>query len=425
MNYNLQRWITLVACILASMCAGLAYSWSVFLNPLIDMYNWSAADTSITFTLLMSTAGVTAIFAGKAQDYMQPRMVMLLGGMLFGLGLAGIGFIQNLFQLYLCVVLAGIGLGSVYPGATVSNTIRFFPDKQGLTSGLIAAGYGIGPVIWAPLSVKLLAQFGIITTMKILGLSFFLLIGLLSFLVKTAPVNYLPSGWIPPENPNQTAPVDKNWKQMLKDPLFFFLAITFTLGLITGMMIIGHASPIAQDILMLTPAAAAAIVSILAIAITTGKVGWGVVSDRIGRYPVIFLLLILGGLAMAGLTLIKGYLLFTALIVVVGLCYGGFLAIMAPLTADLFGPKNLPVNYGLMFLTVAIAAYVGPYLAAVIKEVQNGAYTQAFIIAALLNLAGIVVFSVFMYLRKKKLSSPELNSKLKEKTTFIREKTIL
>jgi len=161
MNYNLQRWITLVACILASMCAGLAYSWSVFLNPLIDMYNWSAADTSITFTLLMSTAGVTAIFAGKAQDYMQPRMVMLLGGMLFGLGLAGIGFIQNLFQLYLCVVLAGIGLGSVYPGATVSNTIRFFPDKQGLTSGLIAAGYGIGPVIWAPLSVKLLAQFGI------------------------------------------------------------------------------------------------------------------------------------------------------------------------------------------------------------------------------------------------------------------------
>ena len=130
-------------------------------------------------------------------------------------------------------------------------------------------------------------------------------------------------------------------------------------------MIIGHASPIAQDILMMTPAAAAAIVSILAIAITTGKVGWGVVSDRIGRYPVIFLLLILGGLAMAGLTLIKGYLLFTALIVVVGLCYGGFLAIMAPLTADLFGPKNLPVNYGLMFLTVAIAAYVGPYLAAI------------------------------------------------------------
>ena len=57
-------------------------------------------------------------------------------------------------------------------------------------------------------------------------------------------------------------------------------------------------------------------------------------------------------------------------------------------------------------------------------EVQNGAYTQAFIIAALLNLAGIVVFSVFMYLRKKKLSSPELNSKLKENYIYKR-KTIL
>ena len=425
MNYNLQRWITLVACILASMCAGLAYSWSVFLNPLIDMYNWSAADTSITFTLLMSTAGVMAIFAGKAQDYIQPRSVMLLGGMLFGLGLAGIGFIQTLFQLYLCVILAGIGLGSVYPGATVSNTIRFFPDKQGLASGLIAAGYGIGPVIWAPLSVKLIAQFGIITTMKILGLVFFLLIGLLSFLVKTAPVNYRPSGWIPPENLSQTAPVDKNWQQMLRDPLFFFLALTFALGLITGMMIIGHASPMAEDMMMMTPAAAAGIVSILAIAITIGKVGWGIVSDKIGSYPVIFLLLIFGGLAMTGLTLIKGYFLFTALIVVIGLCYGGFLAIMAPITAGLFGTKNLPVNYGLMFLTVAIAAYVGPYLAAVIKEAQNGAYTQAFIIAALLNLAGIVVFSIFMFLQQKKMSKPKPGPKLKEKTTFIREKTIL
>ena len=125
MNYNLQRWITLVACILASMCAGLAYSWSVFLNPLIDMYNWSAADTSITFTLLMSTAGVTAIFAGKAQDYMQPRMVMLLGGMLFGLGLAGIGFIQTRFN-YIMRGLAGIGLGSVYPGQQYPIPFDFF-----------------------------------------------------------------------------------------------------------------------------------------------------------------------------------------------------------------------------------------------------------------------------------------------------------
>jgi OFA family oxalate/formate antiporter-like MFS transporter len=93
---------------LASMCAGLAYSWSVFLKPLISIFHWSAADASLSFTLLMSAAGITAIFAGKALDYIKPRQVILLGGALFGAGLASIGFIHSLFQMYIVVAVAGI-----------------------------------------------------------------------------------------------------------------------------------------------------------------------------------------------------------------------------------------------------------------------------------------------------------------------------
>jgi len=424
MNYNAQRWFTLIACMLASMCAGLAYSWSVFLKPLIEMYNWSAAEASLTFTLLMSTAGITAIFAGKAQDYIQPRFVMLLGGALFGLGLACIGFIHTLLQLYLCVIFAGIGLGWVYPGGTVTNSIRFFPEKKGMASGMIAAGYGIGPVIWAPLSVKLINQFGIITTMKVLGLFFFLVIGLLSLLVKTAPVNYQAIELNSNSNITQTSSTEKNWRQMLRDPLFYFLAITFTLGEISGMMIIGHASPIAQEMMMMTPAAAAGIVSLLAIANTTGKIGWGMISDRIGRYPVVILLLIFGGLAMVGLALFKSYFLFTTFIIIIGLCYGGFLSVMAPITADLFGSRNLPVNYGVMFLSVAIAAYVGPYLAAVVKEAENGIYTHAFVIAALLNLVGIVVFGIFMFMRQGKISISITSTNLNKNTSYANRKAI-
>jgi OFA family oxalate/formate antiporter-like MFS transporter len=128
---------------------------------------------------------------------------------------------------------------------------------------------------------------------------------------------------------------------------------------------------------------------------------------------------------MAGLTIISGYGAFTALIVVIGLCYGGFLAIMAPLTADLFGARNLPVNYGLMFLTVAIAAYIGPYLAAVLKQAENGNYTHAFIIAAILNLAGICIFGIFIFFRKKKFSLAKNGLDIKESTAFLRKRTIL
>ncbi|UWG99063.1 OFA family MFS transporter [Dehalobacter sp. DCM] len=406
MKLESQRWVALVACILASMCAGLAYSWSVFLKPLISLFHWSATDTALSFTLLMFTGGVAAILVGKAQDKFQPRTVILVGGILFGSGLACIGFIQSLTQLYICVVVAGIGLGAVYPGGTMSNMVKFFPERSGLISGLVSAGYGIGPVVWAPVSVALLANYGIMTTMKMLGIVFLVIIVLLSRLVKTCPFGFKPDGWIPDHNKTKAkAATDKNWKQMLKDPLFWPLALTFTLGEITGMMTVGHASPMAQEILDISPAAAAAIVSILAVAMTLGKIGWGVISDKIGRYPVIILLVVLGGAGMAVLTGISSFGPFVAVTVVIGFCYGGFLSIMAPLTADLFGSNNLPINYGLMFMTVAIAAFVGPRLASNVVEANNGIYTEAFIIAALLNFIGLILYSVFLLLRKRRATA--------------------
>ena len=306
--------------------------------------------------------------------------------------------------MYLCVVIAGIGLGMVYPGGTVSNMMRFFPDKMGLVSGLVSAGYGIGPVIWAPLSVTLIAQYGVMVTLKILGIVIFILISILSVFIKTAPEGYRPKGWIPVAKIAQdsASTVEKNWKQMLVHPLFYPLAITFALGEITGMMIIGHASAIAQEIINMTPAEAAAIVGLLSIAITLGKLGWGWVSDKIGRYLVVILLLILGGTGMGLLVMTSRYILVVTVFVVVGLCYGGFLAVMAPLTADLFGSQNLPINFGIMFLTVALAAYIGPFLAAALKE-ANGDYTQAFMIAAVLNIVGIIIFGFFSFYRKRKM----------------------
>jgi OFA family oxalate/formate antiporter-like MFS transporter len=354
----------------------------------------------------MSTAATTAIFAGKALDYIQPRQVILLGGTLFGIGITGIGYIQSLTQLYLCAVIAGIGLGTVYPGGTMSNMVRFFPDRRGLASGLLTAGYGIGAVVWAPVSVTLIAQYGVFTALKILGSVFFIIIGACSRLVKTAPDGYLPAGWIPaPQISQATLGVEKCWQEMLKDPLFYLLAGTFTLGEITGMMIVGHASPIAQDLLKMTPQAAAAIVGVLAIANTGGRICWGWISDKIGRYPVIVLLFLLGGAAMSALTMVTDYYSFVCVIATLGLCYGGFLALMAPLTADLFGTKNLGVNFGIMFLTIAIAAYVGPLLAAVVKQVNHGDYTKAFIIAVFINVMGLILFVSFLLYRKRKTFS--------------------
>lgn len=394
MNYDSRRWVSLVACTIASMCAGLSYAWSVFQKPLVGLFNWAPADVSLSFTLIMSTAGTTAIFAGKALDYMQPRQLVLLGGLLFGSGIAGMGFIQSLFQLYLCAALAGAGLGTVYPGGTMSNMVRFFPDRRGLASGLLTGGCGVGPVMWAPVSVALVAQFGILTTLKILGVVIIVVVGAASRLIATAPDGYRPAGWTPAPALQVSYGVEKTWRQMLKDPAFSFLAGMLTLGYINGMMLIGHASPIAQDLARITPQEAAVVVGLLAVFNTGGRVCWGWISDKIGRNAVVVVLFILGGAGMGAMTMVTSYYPLVGVVAVLGLCYGGFMALIAPFTADLFGTKNLGVNFGIMFLTVAVAAYVGPLLAAVAKQAYGG-YSQAFFIAIFLNLAGLLIFGAF------------------------------
>ena len=410
-SHDTQRWVTLVTCLLASLCAGFGYSWSVLLKPIGEMFGWTASDVSLSFTVLIVFAASTSIFVGKALEYLQPRTLLLMGAAVFGTGIACIGFINSLGMLYGLSMVSGVGLGIIYPGATMTNLIRYFPDKRGMASGLLAAGYGIGPVVWAPITVALIGEFGLMWALRIMGGLFFVLVVICSRMVSTAPHGYAPTGWAPPEartTQTRVAVEEKNWKKMLKTPVFWVLAILFTIGTTSGLMVIGHASPIAQDVLGISPEAASAVVSYLAVGMVVGKIGWGVLSDRIGRYPVFVAMLIVAAVALLVMWRADTYLPLVLGICAVGLCYGGFLALMAPITAEAFGNKNLGINFGIMFLTVALAAYVGPRLAAAVFEANGGDYGWAFIIAAIMSAAGLVLVGIYMLLaRRKAPAKPE------------------
>ncbi len=79
-----RRWIALAACVAASLCAGIGYAWSVFQKPLAEGAGWSTADIALSFTALLGAGAIASIVAGKAQQYVKPRTVILVGGALIG-----------------------------------------------------------------------------------------------------------------------------------------------------------------------------------------------------------------------------------------------------------------------------------------------------------------------------------------------------
>lgn len=403
MKIESKRWIYLVVGTVINVIIGQTYAWSVFVNPLAQHFSWSAADVSIAFAIFHSISCIPIIIAGKMQDYVQPKFIILFGSILYGLGMFAVGYVQSLNQLYIAYgVMGGISMGTIYSGI-VPNMVRFFPDRRGLVSGILAAGVGSGAFLWAPVAAVMIEKYQVLTTFKMLGALYFVLLCILSLMIQTAPAGYIPAGWTPSATQQKALGIqDKDWRGMLGDPLFYCLAAVIVAGGIAGLMIVAHASPILQSVGMYSAVAAGSWVGVLALCNSGGRVCWGFISDRIGRMPSLVIIYTILGLAMFWLASTPVGVVIP--ILTVGMCFGGFMGMLASLTADAFGPKFLAVNFGVMFLPFGLAAFTGPRLAAVIKA-SNGNYSQAFLIASVLSFAGIALALVASALLKRRRQS--------------------
>ncbi|MBV1758998.1 MAG: OFA family MFS transporter [Dethiosulfatibacter sp.] len=402
-----NRWIILVASIFMNICIGSAYAWSVFQIPLIKLFGWTTPQASLAFTLNLSIVPFAMIVAGRIQDKQGPRIVTLIGGLIFGLGIFMAGNVNTITQLYLTYgVLGGIGIGTVY-ACTVGNTIKWFPDKRGLAGGLTAMGFGLGAVIFAPVAARLIPNVGVLRTFNTFGIMFAIGIVAASFVMAAPEKGWKPEGWNPTPAATQALGGDKSPSEMLKSFQFYLIWIMYAIGCVGGLMIIGHASPIGQEKIGLTPQVAAVAISFLGIANSGGRVFWGTMSDKIGRYNALATMYIVTGVCLFILNIASTFVPYVIGICGIAMSFGGYLGIMPSVTADNFGAKNIGINYGVLFTAFGFAAFVGPRLAAVVKEASGGTYDLAFIIVVGMNIVGVLVT---LYIKKLVNDKKKLNS---------------
>ena len=153
-------------------------------------------------------------------------------------------------------------------------------------------------------------------------------------------------------------------------------------------MIINQAAPIMTLTFGDSAAAAAGLVSILAVFNVTGRLLWGPVSDRLGKTATLVLINMLLVACTLGMLLFSARLLFTAALLGVILCYGGLACLIAPLTAELFGHRHVTENYSVMFCVFGCSSLVGPPLISAIRD-ATGAYTIAYVCSVGFALLGL------------------------------------
>ena len=377
-----NRWLVVLGAVIVQMSLGAVFIYSIYKTPLQQLLGWDKSQVALPAQVVLASFALTMVFAGRVQDRLGPRVVASAGGLVLGLGLILSGFTRQMGGLWWFVLTfgviggAGIGIGYVCP---ISACVKWFPDKRGVITGLAVAGFGAGGLVFAPVARALIERFGVLEALMTLGVIFLVSILIGARFLSAPPEGYRPEGWSPHARAGHPHAVpDYTWRRMLGTSRFYLLWFTYFSGCTAGLMVIMNVSTIWQSFSAAGAAAAgtmeasvfdgikaagAGAVSVIALFNAAGRIVWGRISDRLGcRIKTLIPLSILCALVMLSLGRLNTYPAFVTGAGLIAFCFGGYLAIYPALVADLYGTRNIGVNYGVMYTAYGAGALVGPWL---------------------------------------------------------------
>lgn len=176
MTKTTNRWYTIAASTAILLCTGAIYAFSIFAGPLSKQTGWTMPQIMLAFTLNSAIGPIPMILGGYLVDKGYVKWTISLGALLFSVGFCLSGFATSPTMLYLTYgLMAGLGQGFAYSGA-LSNTLRFFPDRRGLASGILTAGMGFAAVIASPIASHLIQAYDAKFAFRLLGLVYIIVV---------------------------------------------------------------------------------------------------------------------------------------------------------------------------------------------------------------------------------------------------------
>ncbi|MFV0436937.1 MAG: OFA family MFS transporter [Desulfopila sp.] len=409
-----QAWVTTLAGTSINLCLGILYAWSIWKSALVNVdqagqpfpadginAGWTYltnAEAATPYTLCVIIFALFMIPGGKIQDKISPKFGATLGGLLLAGGCILAGFMKSYTGLILGFgILGGMGMGIGYAAPTPAALKWFGPKRRGLISGLVVGGYGGAALYIGYLGQYLITKYGITGSFIGLGCFFAVVVIIAGQLLKTPDPDY-----VPPESQAPSATVVAqstvdNWEtsEMVKTWQCYALIFMFILTTQSGLLIISSAAGILATTASNIPffmANAWILVSFGGFVNASGRVGTGAYSDSIGRTNAYALNCSISALCLFALPMVTASKNVPLLFLLVGVAYwqyGGGLALMPSFTADFFGPKNMGMNYGIVFLGWGFGVFVAK-LGGWIQD-MTGSLNYAFYLSGALLVLGVIM----------------------------------
>jgi MFS transporter, OFA family, oxalate/formate antiporter len=387
-------WVILAASVVITLLStGIQASFGVFLKPLQDDFGWTRAAVSLVPSINLLVTCLCFPVAGWLSDTRGPRAVVVAGGLFSALGMALASRLGAPWQLYVYYsVMVGIGVAFASTPATATVT-RWFERRRGLALGIVQTGTALGTMTLAPLAGYLITAHGWRTAYVVISLLTCLVVIAALWLRKQPPAGLPANERAAGSGETGEASVEGNGRSLseaLRTRAFWLLFLVFALSYGTLVMTTGHLVARVEDA-GIAEATAASCLTALGAGNIVGFIAGGVLSDRLGRKPVMAVSLVVQAALLVWLINASSAWMFLAFSALWGVTVGGWAPLMPTVAGELFGLRRIGSIVGAVSMTYGVGGAVGLYGAGYVFTATDS-YTAAYAagVGALLLSAAVV-----------------------------------
>jgi OFA family oxalate/formate antiporter-like MFS transporter len=327
-------------------------------------------------------------------DRMGPRGLISAAGLLCGLGWAGLGYATSLPMLYTLYCAAGIGAAFVYSGS-IGSALKWFKERRGLASGIMAAGFGGGTALFIPFISSTIRTHGYRTAFIWTGLFQGVVILLVAQFLRHPPAEASPVTTPARASTAQLGRRQFTTAEMLRTPQFYVLYAMFVMMATGGLLVTANAGPMAQS-WGLSLAALTLAATLSPVANGGSRIFWGWASDRIGREMSMTIAFFLQAICLVMVVTFGQFsgLWFTVTLVLVYFTWGEIYSLFPATVGDYFGTRHATSNYSVLYTAKGVASIIIGGLVTLLYE-RSGSWSSGFYASALMAfLAACLAFGL-------------------------------
>jgi OFA family oxalate/formate antiporter-like MFS transporter len=364
----------LIASFIAMMMIGnLQYTWTLFVEPIRDAnMEWKLSSIQAAYTIFILLQAWVQPVSGWFIDRVGQRPFITIAGLLCGIGWTGMGYATSLPLLKALYAMAGIGAAFVYSGS-IGSAIKWFPNRRGFASGVIAAGYGGGAALSVWVVQHLIRDYNYRTAFILSGLVQGIVITLIAQVLRHPGPDFNPpkpvvkTASVPVPIARRSAETFTT-REMLGTRHFYVLYCMFVAMGIGGVFLTASSGSLARSWGLADALTLAASLGLMANA--ASRPTWGWMSDRMGRENTMVVAFILQAVFLVGLVTVgkSSGLMFTLGMILVYFTWGEIYALFPSTVADYFGSKYATSNNSFLYSGKGVAAIAGIYLPQILFE---------------------------------------------------------